>query len=600
MTSRVCADSERPNIIWIVVEDASPHIGCYGETTIATPVLDGFADSGIRFASAFVTCPVCSPSRSAMVTGMYQTTLGAHNHRSQGDRGKAKGGPDYQSSYRLPVRSIPRVLKDAGYFICNSRSGLPGSELGKTDYNFVWNEDLYDGSDWAARKPGQPFFTQVQRRGGKNRGATQHETDPASVQLPPYYPDDPLLRRDWADYLNSWVQVDRDVAAILARLDDEGLADSTAIFFWTDHGVSHLRGKQFLYEEGIHVPLIARLPGEAEKGIVRDDLVTQIDIASTSLALAGIERPEYLQGVDIFADDYSPRHRVFSARDRCDETVDFIRCVRTDRFKYIRNFLPHLPHSQPNQYKDGKPIVQTMRRLHAEGKLSDVQNRPFAAERAAEELYDLANDPYELINLAGDSAHADTLRELRQSLHDWMRSSGDLGLIPEPILEELGKEAGNKYFVLQKDAQKDLVPEILVVMEASDRGDVGALITALQHTSPAIRYWAATGLGLCGRKSDTTHLAPLTKDPYGGVRVAAALARCRLKPTPQDVELLGRETENANFIVGMYAVRALELLGPKVAAAEVETIRAAQNSPYEFTRRIARRLTAKLESTVSR
>jgi arylsulfatase A-like enzyme len=193
----------RPNMLWIVAEDASPHIGCYGETTIETPVLDQLAADGVRFAQAFVTCPVCSPSRSAMVTGMYQTTLGAHNHRSQSDGGKGKGDRAYVGSYQLPVKTVPRLFKDAGYFTCNSANGLPDARFGKTDYNFVWNNDDYDGADWAGRQPGQPFFCQVQLRGGKNRRAKQHATDPAKVRLPPYYPDDPVLRDDWADYLNS-------------------------------------------------------------------------------------------------------------------------------------------------------------------------------------------------------------------------------------------------------------------------------------------------------------------------------------------------------------------------------------------------------------
>ena len=162
------AETARPNILWIVADDASPHIGCYGDTTIATPALDGLAAAGIRFTRAFVTCPVCSPCRSAMITGMYQTTFGAHHHRSQGDAGKSNGGPKYLSSYQQPVPAIPRLFKDSGYFTCTSATGLPGARPGKTDYNFVWNRENYDASDWAGRKAGQPLFAQVQLKGGQD------------------------------------------------------------------------------------------------------------------------------------------------------------------------------------------------------------------------------------------------------------------------------------------------------------------------------------------------------------------------------------------------------------------------------------------------
>ncbi|MEO2031444.1 MAG: sulfatase-like hydrolase/transferase [Planctomycetaceae bacterium] len=594
------AETARPNILWIVADDASPHIGCYGDTTIATPALDGLAAAGIRFTRAFVTCPVCSPCRSAMITGMYQTTFGAHHHRSQGDAGKSNGGPKYLSSYQQPVPAIPRLFKDSGYFTCNSATGLPGARPGKTDYNFVWNREDYDASDWAGRKAGQPFFAQVQLKGGKNRASDQHGASPDHVVLPPYYADHPALRADWAEYLDSWVATDRQVAAILSRLDAEGIADSTAVFFFTDHGISHLRGKQFLYDEGIQVPLIVRLPGKSTAGVVRSDLLTQIDVAASSLALAGIGRPPNLQGVDLFAGDLAPRDRVFSARDRCDETVDFIRCVRTDRFKYIRNFMPHLPHAQPNRYKDSKHCVQTMRHLYATGQLTELQGRPFAPQRPAEELYDVCNDPHELVNLAQDEGHTEALRGLRESLYNWMQTSGDLGVIPEPVLEELGREAGNKYRLMKTHAQKELVPEILAVLDAGNRGRLGLLISSLQHSSPAIRYWAAEGLGIHGDASHIRHLAPLVRDTYGGVRVAAVLARCRLGATPEDVELLANEINSDNFIVGMYAIRALEILGPDLATHQSVLIRSATKNPFEFTRRIAARLSVKLDRLPAR
>lgn len=581
-------ESSRPNIIWIVVEDASPNIGGYGETTIQTPNIDRLATEGVRFQNAFVTCPVCSPSRSAMVTGMYQTTLGAHNHRSQAASGKGKGTPAFFNSYKLPVKTIPRLFKDAGYWTCNSGNGQPNAKFGKTDYNFIWNRNDYDGADWKGRAENQSFFAQIQLRGGKNRPA-KHATDPGKVKLPPYYPNNEVMRKDWAAYLNSWVQTDLEVGAILRRLKDEGIYDSTVVFFWTDHGVSHARGKQFLYEEGIRVPLIARFPSGRNPGSVRKDLVTHIDVAATSLALAGINIPPNIQGVDLLAKDYLSREMIFSARDRCDETVEIQRCVRTSRYKYIRNFLPHLPHLQNNRYKDGKGIIKNLRALHAEGKLNELNDRFFATPRPTEELYDLQKDPHETVNLSASPKHAKTVRKLRQAMYEWMESSRDLGLIPEPILEEMGHVYDNKYHVLAHKDNQTLVRDLLNLIDAKD---AATHVEALGNGDPAIRHWAATLLGIHGDKAHAKALLPLVDDPSSGVRVAAALALCRLGGV-QHAGLLAKEITSKNVLSGMYAIRALEQIGTN-AKPHIEAIRTAKNSPYEFTRRIATRLAGTL------
>lgn len=584
----------RPNILWILGEDASAHIGCYGETAIRTPHLDRLARDGVRFENAFVTCPVCSPSRSAMITGMVQTTLGAHNHRSQNKSAKAGGNVAFYDSYVLPkgVKLIPQLFKEAGYFTTLG-SVKRGKGLGKTDYNFIWDPEAYDGSDWKRCPKNKPFFAQIDLRGGKNRRARQHGTDPERVKLPPYYPDHPVLRRDWADYLNSWVQMDLEVGDVLEQLDEEGVADNTIVFFWTDHGVSHLRGKQFLYEEGIRVPFIVRFPDGRLKGTVREDLVIHIDIAATSLAMAGIPIPKNVQGLDLLADDYAPRNSVFSARDRCDESVDILRCVRTKRYKYIRNFLAHVPHAQPNQYKDGKTIVRTMRQLHSEGKLTPLQDRVFAARRPLEELYDLKEDPYETRNLAADPAHKETLDDLRRELTRWMCRTKDLGLVPEPVLEELGRKYGNKNLVFHHKDNSTLECRLRGILGAVGRKDRQYLTRKLESPFASLRYWAATGLGISGDASSRDALRPLLTDASGGVRVAAALALCRLGDGPEPVRLLAREIENENLIAGMFAIRALEQIGEKALPVR-DAIEKAKKNRYEFTRRIARRLSSKL------
>jgi arylsulfatase A-like enzyme len=431
-TTAAALETARPNIVWIVVEDMSLPFGCYGEQVIATPNVDQLAQQGLRFERAFVTAPVCSTCRSAMITGMYQTSIGAHHHRS--GRGAEK--------IHLPstVRPVPQLFQDAGYFTANGRFTGPLDKVpardaprttGKTDYNFEFDTGIYDSHHFSHRQDDQPFFAQYQLSGGKGRTLkTPQPVDPSDITLPIYYPDDELIRKDWAQYLNAAMNTDRQVGGILRQLRDAEELENTIIFFLTDHGVSHARGKQFMYEEGMRIPLVIKGPG-VDTGKVRDDLVLQIDLAATSLARAGIEIPAVMQGQDLLAQGYEPRSYVVSARDRCDETVDRMRAVRSEQFKYIRNFYPHRPYLQPNAYKDNKPIIQQMRALHAAGKLSPLQSLIMANNRPAEELYDLENDPSELVNLAGDRRSRRVLVAHRAMLDEWIRETGDQGARPE-------------------------------------------------------------------------------------------------------------------------------------------------------------------------
>ncbi|WP_182866984.1 sulfatase family protein [Rhodopirellula sp. JC639] len=427
---------DRPNIVWIIPDDMSANFSCYGETAIETPHVDALAARGAKFTNAFVTAPVCSTCRSAFITGMYQTSIGAHHHRS--GRGELK--------IHLPegTELVPKLFQDAGYH--TSITGWPpNGRLGKTDYNFQWDESVYDSNDWASRREGQPFFAQIQTQGGKLRGKDAEgwekvsaaaektlgsRTPTSAVTLPPYYPDHPDIVRDWAAYLDSVRMTDVMVGQVLNRLEKEGVLENTLVLFMTDHGISHARGKQFLYDEGLHVPLVIAGPG-IDSGTVRDDVVEHIDIAALSLAAAGIDVPDWMQAQDILADDYTPRQAAFAARDRCDETVDHIRSVRTQDFKYIRNFLPNRPHLQPCAYKDAKAILIALRESHAAGELNATQQLLFRDTRPAEELYDLKKDPHEIHNLADDPAFATTLTDLRRRLDVWMDQTGDQGRRPE-------------------------------------------------------------------------------------------------------------------------------------------------------------------------
>ncbi len=431
------AGGSRPNILWILSEDISPDLSCYGTEGVQTPNLDKLAGQGIRFTNAFTTAPVCSTSRSAMITGMFQTSIGAHNHRSHRDDG-----------YTLPepVRLITEYFRDAGYFTANVKTAAPGVKgSGKTDFNFKFR-NAFDGSDWNQRKAGQPFFAQLSismtHRGGhwKNlRSQLKNPVDPAKIKLPPYYPDHPVAREDWATYLDSIQVMDGYIGKILKRLDDENLADNTVVIFIGDHGRCHVRGKQWLYDGGIHIPLIVRWPGKLEAGQVCDDLVSSIDISATALKIAGVDPPGHIQGKLFLEPDANGNYKtvnqheyIIAARDRCDETIDRIRCVRNRQYKYIRNFMPERPYTQTNAYKERSyPMLNLMKELHAQGKLTPTQALFMASRKPDEELYNIKNDPYEINNLAASPDHWQTLKKMRAILEKWIEETGDMGRFPE-------------------------------------------------------------------------------------------------------------------------------------------------------------------------
>ena len=435
----------RPNVLWFVVDDMSANFSCYGEKTIRTPTVDQLAEDGLLFTRAYATSPVCSTFRSAMITGMYQNSIGSHHHRS--------GRGEHRIQLPEGVRPIPELFQTAGYFTCIG-SGLPTHDYrsmpttkprrGKTDYNFDWDAKIYDSHDWAARKKQQPFFMQVQLHGGKLRGASENgynallgrmkkqggfglPTPHSKVILPPYYPRDSIMLQDWAAYLDTVRITDWHIGQVMKRLKKEGILENTLVVFFTDHGISHARGKQFLYDEGTHIPLILRGPG-IPKGKKRNDLVEHIDVAAISLAFAGIGIPEKMEGDDVMADDYEPKEAVFAARDRCGEAVDRIRSVRTEQYLYIKNFYPQRPHLMPSNYKDGKIIVKRLREMHAAGKLDPLAEKLlFSPTRPTEELYLYGEDLWQVKNLADDPRRGKVLKQLRVRLETWIKETGDPG-----------------------------------------------------------------------------------------------------------------------------------------------------------------------------
>ena len=445
-------DMKRPNILWIFVEDQDPRYSCYGETLVDTPHVDALAEQGVLFERAYATCPVCSPSRSAIITGSYQIRNGTHVQRSSRFPGEEIYLPEGQMT-------VPELFRDAGYFTYN---------CGKDDYNFAYDRDkLYStgnqgpdnpgkvkgvqagGGDWRECPPDMPFFAQMQTNGGKNGYTLEQVTgvlqklgvddpelvDPADVSVPPQYPDIPEMRERIANQLNTMLVTDIEVRNMIARLKEDGHWGNTIIFLLSDHGALFPRAKQMCYEEGLHIPLIITAPGMAElqsiipAGARRKEPTALLDVAATSLALAGIPVPDYMDAADLFQEGFRRTH-ILAARDRCEWVVDRVRTVISGRHHYLKNFMTDRPLAQPN-FRESWPEIVRAREMYERGELTPAQALPYGP-RLAEELYDLQQDPHESVNLADDPDHQDILQELRALVHAWIEDTDDKGQYPDP------------------------------------------------------------------------------------------------------------------------------------------------------------------------
>lgn len=454
--------ADRPNILWIFSEDLSPYMGCYGDPINAghTPTIDQLAADGVLFTRAIAPSPVCSAVRSAIITGVMQTTTGTHQHRSS----RAPDGNVVPEDTRIHLpegmKTVPELMREAGYFTFNT---------GKDDYNFHYDRrDLYtvgtkddyvpgmNGWQGNAARPKrkgsylentwterpdkeQPWFGQIMIWGGKAKDRHVREgekLDDYDVPIPPYFPDTPAYRKEWTEHYNAVRGADAQIEEILAMLEKDGEMENTIVFFFSDHGNNQsIRHKQFCYEGGVHVPLMITGNHPALKaGTVRDELVNSLDISATTLALGGARMPDYLDGQDLFGADYAPVDFIISARDRCDYTIDRIRAVRTDQFRYLRNFFPDRPLLQA-QYRDERPPITEIKRLRKEGGLTPYQEEHWFGIRPQEELYDLAKDPHQVNNLAGDPAFADELKKHRAILDRWIEETDDQGQYPESAIQ---------------------------------------------------------------------------------------------------------------------------------------------------------------------
>src|ERR1051325_9844959 len=427
------AGAPRPNILWLVAEDFGPHLSCTGTKQVWTPNIDALASAGVRY-TRFYDGMVCSVSRSSFMTGMHAVSIGAHNHRTINKKPLPDG-----------VKVLTDWMRGAGYFTATLVELTPPCDFkgaGKTDCNFLHEGKPFDSNKWSDLKSHQPFYAQINVHETHRDYKAPSKADPALVELPPYYPDHPITRKDWAMYLDSATELDRKISLILEALKKDGLADDTIIVFFGDNGQSHVRGKQFCYEEGFHVPLIIRWaknfapPSNFHPGTLDDRMLDGIDLAPTMIDLAGPPKPPKMQG-RIFLGEHTeaPRQYLFGTRDRCDETVMRIRAVRDDRYRYIHNFTPETPFLDHNRYKETQyPVWNLLKELHAQGKLTPPQEFLCQPRMPDEELYDLQTDPFEIHNLAksDNPEHQAELKKLRAVLDQWIVDVNDQGRIPEP------------------------------------------------------------------------------------------------------------------------------------------------------------------------
>jgi arylsulfatase A-like enzyme len=592
---------DRPNILWLSCEDTGRQLGCYGDPHAITPNLDALAARGIRYDNFFTTAPVCAPNRSCIITGVYATTLGTHHMRSGGE------GVDRSIQPGLPhnIKCFSEYLRYAGYYCTNNA---------KEDYNFstpdsAWNESS-GGAHWRNRgEANQPFFA-VFNYTGSHEGATrgvgnryeqaiaklrpEHRQDPATITPPPYHPDTPAVRENWAGYYELVTVMDYWVADRLQELEDAGLAEDTIVFFWSDHGQGMPRCKRWPYDSGTHVPLIVYVPEKWRDraglggGMVEDRIVSSVDLAPTVLSLAGEHVPEHMQGLPFLGVNRSrERYYAYSARDRMDERYDTIRTVRDKRYRYIRNYMPHKPYDQYMNTAEKSPIKQAMHKQPDTGRWWQLDRKP------VEELYDLETDPHEMNNLAGDSGHQDALFRLRRAHEEWREESGDLGLIPEPELNALGatyKTRANIVDGLATDAPS-FMRELRGAADfanGAQAADEPALLKARDSIHPSVRYWAVVGLAQLDSATAAEAVRGSMGDASSVVRVTAAGAVLRKEAGHgAALETLRTELQRPHEWVRLHAAIELDEAGEAARPALHELQAALEDRENKYVVRIA-------------
>ncbi|HEY0865285.1 MAG TPA: sulfatase-like hydrolase/transferase [Lacunisphaera sp.] len=568
---------ERPNILWLTTEDISPNLGSYGDPDASTPTLDQLAARGTRYTRAFSVAGVCAPSRSSLITGVYASSLGSQHMRCQ-------------TTLPAVIQPLPALLRAAGYYCTNNS---------KEDYNFAtppgtWN-DSSRTAHWRKRTAGQPFFSvfnfmtthesRLRYEPEALAKLTQSLTpaqrhDPARVTLPAWLPDTPAVRTEWARYHDLISAMDHQVAAILQQLADDGLADDTIVVFTSDHGAGLPRAKQFIYEAGLQVPLIVHVPEKWRRlmpsapGAAETRMVSLVDLPVSMLSLLGLPIPPEMAGTAFLGPQAAaPRAYIHAIRDRMDERVDMSRTVSDGRFKYHRNYLPHLPHYPLLTYMDLLETAKDFRRLNAAGQLSPGLAFFMAPAKPLEELYDLQADPNELHNLSADPAQGATLARLRDEHFNWVRRTVDTGFIPEQMLRDFAAGRSEYEYARSGDYQLERCIATVRLLEQGAAA-VTPLRQALQDAYPPVRFWAATGLASLGRSAApaAADLQRALGDPHAEVALAAAEALGYLGQPAPALPLLERCLNDDRPVVRLAAANVVDRIGEQ-ARPLIDTIR---------------------------
>lgn len=592
----------RPNILWLVSEDNTTLLGCYGDPLARTPNLDALARKGVVFESCY-SMPVCAPSRFTLIAGMYPATCGpAHNMRASG---------------KIPpwLKAFPAYLRQAGYYTTNNS---------KTDYNApfdvraAWDVCSKKG-EWRNRpSAATPFFSVYNHEmthesclfPADKRAPRAAPTDPAKVRVRPYQPDTPEVRADLARQYDCLAEMDRQCGEKLKALQEAGVADDTIVFYYGDNGGITPRSKRFLHESGTHVPLIVYFPPKwqhlapAAPGSRVAAPVHFVDFAATVLALAGVERPAHLQGIPFAgAEKAAPRAHAFCSRDRMDERYDMVRSATDGRWLYIRNFRPEIPYVEPLSYMFRARGYQSWAKLAAEGKLTPATAQ-FWGRKPTEELYDIRADPDNVVNLAGRAEHAERLAALRQALVAQMTENRDNGLLPEGCEEE-GYEASRRPGAWPVER---VLAAALLASEQKPENLPGLVKYAGDGAMP-VRWWAALGCGMLGKAAGEAApaLEKLLGDPSGFVRVAAADALARQGRLERALPALEQAMQDLGSPwCSLQACNALDRLGeaarPLLPSIQAFAKRVAQDesfsSPQAYPRRILGHLLDVLEGRV--
>ncbi len=593
----IVSAADKPNILWLSAEDISPHLGSYGDPYAITPNLDELAAKGTRFTNVYTTAGVCAPCRSGIITGMYQNSIGTHHMRCNAKL------PDW-------VKPFPIYLREAGYYCTNNS---------KTDYQFskpspkeIWDESS-GKAHWEKREKDQPFFAVFNFTGCHESGIESAEKykkvtenlteaerqDPEIFDnVPPYYPDTPVVREDWKRNYELITAMDHWAGDHIRKLKDAGEWDNTIVIFWSDHGIGLPRAKRWLYDSGTRIPFIMHVPEKfrdlapVEPGTVDDRLVNSVDFGPTMLTLAGRDVPDYMQGRSFLAGD--PRQYVFGARDRMDERYDIIRAVRDKRYRYIRNFEPLKPYYQYMNTPEKGATMMEIREAEQSGEMAPTVALFSEERKPVEEFYDLEADPHEINNLAKDPAHKEKLDELRRALTTWQLEIGDIGLIPESEIERLKKEAGSDYAILRQSDDPDAYINRLTAAatDASTAPDFYKLTAYLIDDDPSVRFWGATGIG---NFSEEAKEAPITRtelekalaDTAPAVRVAAARALCRMEETELGLPVLADVLSGENQWARLEAAIVLDELD-EVARPVLSALQAAlKDQPNKYIVRVA-------------